>query len=387
MALPGPDAPEPRVAAGSGTIRVLHVVNSLDAGGMERVLIRVASELQPRGFDISVCGLQRRGVLADSFPSPERVLSLNKPPGRSFAAIWRLYRLIRQVRPDVVHTHNIGPLVYAVAATAYGRVCPILHGEHCQLHGPNVEPPRLRLRRVLYPACQGIHTVSEELRRELLGLGAPADRLVAVVNGVDTVAYAPGDRNAARSHVGIPETALVLAVSARLVRRKRLDLVIRAVAVLAARGADVHLLVAGDGPLRSDLEAFAQASGAGARIHFLGFHADVRPVYQAADLLVLASTGEGLSNAILEAMACGVPVLCHDACGCAEVVEDGADGWVRRIESAEALAAQLAHILDDVPALRACGTAARAKMVERFDIRRTAAGYERLYQNMAGHAR
>ena len=73
MALPGPEAPEPRGVAGSAAIRVLHVVNSLDAGGMERVLIRVASELQPRGFDISVCGLQRRGVLSAEIDPEEEL--------------------------------------------------------------------------------------------------------------------------------------------------------------------------------------------------------------------------------------------------------------------------------------------------------------------------
>ena len=111
-------------------LRILHVVNSLDAGGTERVLTRVAHELQPRGFEIFVCGLRQRGSLAESFPTPEGVVSLSKPDGRSVAAIWRLNRLIAHVRPNLLHTHTLGPLIYTAPATGMGLLCPVLHGEH-----------------------------------------------------------------------------------------------------------------------------------------------------------------------------------------------------------------------------------------------------------------
>lgn len=366
----------------SQVIRVLHVVVSLDAGGMERVLIRAARRLVPRGFDISVCGLERRGALAETFPAPERVVTLDKPPGRSLGTIWRLHRLLRQTRPDVVHTHNLGPLIYAAAASGFGRLCPILHGEHCQLLCEDLGSPRLRLRRLLYGSCRKIHTVSEESRRELLDLGVSAARVVAVVNGVDTVAFAPGNRSAARQRLGLPDGGLCVAISARFERRKRHDLLIAAVARLVAQGQDLRLLLAGDGALRPELEALARASGAASRLCFLGFREDVLTVYQAADLAVLPSTGEGLSNAILEAMACGIPVLCHASCGCAEAVDDGVDGWVRKIDTADALAAAMESLLGNSERLRAMGCAARDKMVERFDFEQTVAGYERVYRDI-----
>ncbi len=362
-------------------LRVLHVVIALDVGGMERVLTRVAHELVPRGLDIWVCGLERRGVLADTFPNPGQVVSLDKPAGRSLGTVWRLHRLIRRVRPDVVHTHNLGPLIYAALATGYGRLVPILHGEHCQLLGTGLGAPRLRLRRLLYRACWRVHTVAEASRQELLGLRMPAERLVAVVNGVDTAVFSPGDRREARQLLGLPAEVPCVGVVARMERHKRHELVIRAVERLASQGWPGHLLLAGDGPLRSELEAIAQAGSVGNRIHFLGLRQDVRPVYLAADLMVLPSVGEGLSNAILEAMACGVPVLCHDACGCAEVIADGADGWVRHIDSAEALAGILGTLFHDRDALRTTGEAARRTVCDRFAFRRTVDGYERLYRD------
>jgi glycosyltransferase involved in cell wall biosynthesis len=364
-------------------IRILHVVTSLDAGGMERVLTRVAHRLGPRGFEISVCGLERRGVLAETFPAPERVVTLGKPPGRSFSAIWRLQRVISRMRPDVVHTHNLGPLIYAAAATGFGRLCPILHGEHCQLLCQDLGAPRLGLRRLLYRSCRRIHTVSEEARRELVGLGIPAARVVAVVNGVDTVAFAPGDKAAARRRLDVPAGGRVIAMSARFERRKRHDLLIGAVARLVARGLDLRLLLAGDGALRPDLEALAQSQGVESQVCFLGFREDVLTVYQAADLVVLPSTGEGLSNAILEAMACGTPVLCHASCGCAEAISNGVDGWVRQIDSVEALADPLQALLASPELLCTMGAAAREKMVTRFGFQQAVAGYERLYRDIA----
>jgi glycosyltransferase involved in cell wall biosynthesis len=363
-------------------IRILHVVMSLDAGGMERVLVRVARELGPRGFDISVCGLERRGALAESFIAPERVVSLDKPPGRSFGAIRRLRRLICDTRPDLIHTHNLGPLIYAVAATAGGWLCPILHGEHCQLLGQGLRDPRLRLRRLLYYFCKRIHTVSEESRRELLNLGVPAAQVVAVVNGVDTVAFAPGDRTAARQRLGLRQAGQVVAMSARLDPRKRHRLLIDAVARLVTQGRNLTLLLAGDGALRPELEALARSRGAESRVCFLGFREDIQTVYQAADLVVLPSTGEGLSNAILESMACATPVLCHAACGCAEVVADGVDGWVRDIDSAETLAGLMVPLFDSPERLHEAGVAAREKMISRFAFQQTVAGYECLYRGI-----
>lgn len=364
-------------------IRVLHVVISLDAGGMERVLIRVARELAPRGFRVSVCGLERCGALASGFLAPERVVSLDKPAGRSLRTVWRLHRLIRSTRPDLVHTHNLGPLLYTAAATAFGRLCPILHGEHCQLLCQDLGAPRLRLRRLLYRSCARLHTVSEEARRELLGLGVPAAQVVAVVNGVDTVAFAPGDRAVARQQLGLPAGGQCVAMAARFERRKRHELLVDAVARLVAQGHDLCLLLAGDGVLRPDLEAFARGRGLESHIRFLGFREDIQTVYRAADLVVLPSTGEGLSNAILEAMACGTPVLCHAACGCAEAISDGVDGWVRDIASAETLAGLLATLLGSPEEMRTLGAAAREKMIARFAFQRTVAGYERIYRAIA----
>jgi len=383
---------ESDVAEGGGqpaapVIRILHVVISLDVGGMERVLTRVARELVPRGFDVWVCGIERRGKLADTFVAPDHVVSLEKPAGRSFRAIWRLHQLIRRIRPDVVHTHNLGPLIYGVAATGFGRFRPILHGQHCQLFCPDLPPPRLAIRRFLYRACWRVHTVSRESLSELIRLGFPRERLVPVVNGVDTTAFAPGDRLAARRQLGVPEQGRYAAIVARFEQRKRHGLLIEGVAKLVAQGKDLRLLIAGDGPTRSDLEGLAQSGGVGERVHFLGFRDDVATVCQAADVVVLPSTGEGLSNAILEAMACGTPALCHAACGCAEAIDDGVDGWVRSIDSAESMADALGAVMQSADALQAAGLAARRKVLEHFDFRDTVKGYERLYRDLVAGVR
>ncbi len=134
------------------------------------------------------------------------------------------------------------------------------------------------------------------------------------------------------------------------------------------------------------VRARAAGSPYSSRIHFTGFLSDPRSAYRALDLLVIPSTNEGLSNALLEAMASGIPALAHTACGHGEVIQDPANGYLRDLSTTGLLRDALSGILSTPERLAPLGSAARQTIEERFTIPGMVAGYERLYRQMAGTA-
>lgn len=365
-------------------MKVLHVVHSLDPGGMENGIVNLACALEPRGIEMHVACLHRRGAFADRLPAASRVFALGKGPGLSPGTVWRLSRLLGQVQPDVVHSHNLAGLVYGGLATMGGRRWNLIQGEHSQLTAAERQPKRLRLRGWLYRGCQAIHTVAEAMRRELIECGFPAAKITAIANGVDTMHFAPGDRAAARTALGLPADAVCLGIVGRFGPFKRHLELIEAFEILGTTFPSAHLLVAGGGGSEeAAVRARVEGSAMRTRIHLLGFQDDPRRCYHALDLLAVPSANEGLSNAVLEAMACGVPALGRAGCGHEQVIESGVDGWITPLDTPGIFAARLGEILMNPASVIASGLKAREKVREHFSLTSMTNAYESLYRACA----
>jgi len=365
-------------------MKVLHVVNSLEAGGMENGVVNIARALAPRGFTNDVACVERRGAFADRLPESSQVLLLGKTGGFSPAAAWQLARVVGRLRPQIVHSHNLGGLIYSGLATMGGWRCALVHGEHSLLTEEERQPRRLRQRRYLYRGCHTIHTVSTAMRKELILLGFPARKITAIANGVDLARFAPVDPAAVRGALSLPADALCLGIVGRFGPFKRHLQLIEAFEQIAPRFPKARLLIVGGGG--SEEAAVArrvEASALRARIHVLGFQSDPRACYQALDLLVVPSANEGLSNVALEAMACGVPALVRAGCGHEQVITPGLDGWIEPLPTSEALAARLAEILAEPSRLVDFGRNARKKVAAHFSLESMIAAYEDLYRACA----
>lgn len=366
-------------------IRILHVVFSLDPGGMENGLANLAQRFDPSEFDIHVCCLEREGSFARRFPKPEQIHTLHKSEGFSLRSLLGLIRLIGKLKPHVIHSHNLGTLIYASAATAFGRWKPILHGEHGQLTGEHCEPRRVRQRKKYFRHCRALHTVSHSLREHFSEFGFLPSDFQVIVNGVDTERFRPGDKRAARRELGLQEDAPTIGVLGRFGPFKRHDLLLEAFDEMTSRAPDAQLLVVGGGgPEEAKVKTRARQSPAADRIHLTGFQDDPRRHYHAMDLLVIPSINEGLSNALLEAMASGVPALCNAAaCGSEEVITPGEDGFVTDITTSSSLARDMEHALSDPARLVDMGRAARKNIAQRFSIEHMIREYERIYRELA----
>jgi len=364
-------------------MRILHVVESMEPGGLENGIVNVARCLDPRRFDIWVACLGTAGSFADRLPKPEQAITLEKPPGLSPGTVLKLARTLRAVKPDILHTHDLGPLIYGAAGSWGGLQVPLLHGEHCQLSAEERLVAKRWLRKFLYLLCRRVHTVSDALRSDLITLGFNPRRLTSIPNGVDTERFKPGTAEVVRRQLSLPADGRILGIVARLRPEKRHTLLLGAFALLAPRYPDLTLLIVGDGPDLWMLRNMAESLGLSHRIRFVGHQDNPVPFYQALDLMVLPSVGEGLSNAVLEAMACGIPVLASPACGNADVIRTGENGFLAAVDTAETLAVQLEKLLKAGGAIREVGRRARLAVLERFSVARMAQAYDRLYSDVS----
>ncbi len=351
---------------------------------MENGVVNLARGLVSRGIESHVACLEREGAFAGRLPESSQVMLLGKSAGFSPSAAWRLAREIARLRPDVVHSHNLGALIYSGFATFGGRRCALVQGEHSQLTAEERAPRRLRQRRLFYRGCRAIHTVSTAMREELLTFGFPADKITAIANGVDTARYRPADRAAARRALGLPPGALCLGIVGRFGPFKRHASLLEAFEQIAPRFPKALLLIAGGGGSEeADITQRVAASAFRAQIRLLGFQPDPLACYQALDLLVVPSVNEGLSNVTLEAMACGVPALVRAGCGHEQIITRDLDGWIEVLDPPTALAARLAQILTEPARLVDFGRNARKKVTAQFSLESMITSYESLYRACA----
>lgn len=354
---------------------------------MENGIVNITKGLDPAEFEVHCCCLERPGAFVERLPHRENVHVLGKKPGFSFESIFKLNRLISRLKPDLLHSHNLGPLIYSGISSVWGTTCPIVQGEHSLLTPEECGPKRLRQRHWLYMACREIHTVSTQLQEQLLQLGFPREKISVILNGVDTDRFSTGDRMAARQQVGLENLGVgdvVLGIVGRFGAFKRHAVLIDSFNQLASERKNLHLLIVGDGgPEKERVRQQVANSPFKDRIHLAGFQQDVRPYYQAMDLLVVPSENEGMSNAILEGMSCGVPILAHQVCGNSEIIESGKEGRIADLGSEEKLTSELKNVLAIPAALDKMKEMARSKVHQKFSIHSMIEQYAALYRRHA----
>ena len=369
------------------TVRVLHVLDSLAPGGLENGVVNVAQRLNGQGFDIHSACLRFRGDFAERMPEPAKVVVMGKTGGFSLKAVLALRKHIRKTQAEVIHSHNLGTLIYAALATLGGLTHRIVHGEHGQVQKQDLTPKRLALRRWFFRLCHSVHVVSSSVRDNLQELGLDSQKKIVVTpNGVDSERFSPApDRAVAKQELGLPGDAIVVGIVGRLVALKRHEMLFAAFEKLAPQWPSLRLLVVGDGGAdRDHIIGLMKAHPYADRILWTGHQNDLPKYYRAMDLLAAPSEIEGLSNAVLEAMACAVPVLAHSACGNAEVIEDGLTGFLSDIHDVHTLAACIESPLKDSALLARCGAGARETVLKRYSMEAMADCYRRLYRDAAG---
>jgi glycosyltransferase involved in cell wall biosynthesis len=384
-------------------IRVLRVIARLNVGGPALHVSYLTSELDQIGYQtLLVAGRVSEGEGSMEYAARERgvepvyIRSLQREisPIPDAAAVAKILNLIREFRPHVLHTHTAkAGTVGRMAAILAGRARPqaVVHTFHGHVlrgyfGGAKTEGFR-RLERRLARASDALIAVSPEVRDDLVRLGiAPASKISVIRLGLDLAnrVAAPADaRDQLRTALRIPEKSFVVGWLGRMTEIKRVDDLLRAFANVSP---DAHLLLVGDGPLRSRLETLGSELGIGARVHFAGFRGDVGAVYAACDVVALTSANEGTPVTLIEALAAGIPVVSTDVGGVADVVDPGRSGFLTRPGDTAAIADGLRRLAADPDARERMGAAGRADVFERYSVPRLVHDVDLLYRDLLRRA-
>lgn len=356
--------------------RVVHVVEALGLGGLERVVALLARRASDR-FQVEALALARGGRVADEMEAAGTTVRRLDLHDYYPTSVLRVARALVAARPDVVHTHGH-------FAGAAGRLAARLVGLKAVVHHLHTADSTLKVRhrhleRLLATITRQViccsEAVAEHARRDL---GIPAQRVVVVRNGIEPPPKVT--REAARMALGRPPEPVIGCVGA-LQPHKGHAVLLEAFAALPEALRTATLLIAGAGPERAHLEARRSALGLSASVRFLGERPDIRSLLPALDLLVAPSVGrEGLGVAVLEAMDAGVPVVASRVGGLPEVVLDRATGILVPEGDPQALAAAMAALLADPAHARELGAAGHRRVEDEFRaaamVRRIEAIYE-----------
>ncbi len=376
--------------AGPRRPRILHVVNALDGGGMERTLLAVVGATLHGRLEHAICTLRGPGPLADRVPPSVPLLCL-RARDRSRATSLRLARVIARYRPDLVHARSWGVWTDTVLANAVMGARPLLLG----FHGLDAKPGFSRsdrcrayvMRRWSRRFACVSHAGRDQLHREL---GIPADRIAVIPNGVDTRRFAPPSRESRaerRAAMGFPPCALVAGTVGNLTPVKDHATMLRAVRFCRDAGVDLRLIIAGEGALRDELEHQATDLGIGASVRFAGPCGDVPALLGAMDLYVCSSRSEGMSNAILEAMAVGLPIVATAVGDNARLIDNGKAGELVAPADAQALGGAMVRLARCESRRAALGSAARARAAEQYPFARCVQRHLDLYHSLIGPLR
>jgi glycosyltransferase involved in cell wall biosynthesis len=390
----------------------MRVITRLNIGGPSIQAIDLSSRLSPRGFEtLLVHGrvgaaegdMAERLARADPPVCAERVAALGRElaPIADWAAVGHVFRLMRDFRPAIVHTHMAkAGAIGRLAAHAYnltaGRQAParVVHTYHGHVLEGYFSPVRTRAfvaaERALARLTDRLVSVSPLIRDDIVGryrIGR-ADQHRVIRLGFDLARFAAIDepyRARARSELQIPADAAVVTTVGRLTDVKNHRLFLEAAQLIARRHPPTIFLIAGDGELRRELAASAASLGLAQHVRFLGWRHDLEPIYGATDVFLLTSRNEGTPVALIEAMASGCAGVATDVGGVRDVIEGRGTGRVARSDP-QALAGDVTSLIDDPVERRRVGAGGRDHVTAHFTLARLLEDISDLYRDVLADA-
>ncbi len=323
------------------SLRVLHAESSLGWGGQELRVLEESAGLAGRGHEVVIAASPESRVLGEA---RKRGLMHRAVPiaGKSLAGVLAMRRAFIELRPSVVNCHSSADSwLCALAARIVSNPPPIVRTRHISAPIPDNAASRwLYLRATAQVVTTG-GSLRDQVMRET---GLEAERVISVPTGIDLERFSPGDRAVARTTLGLPSRCFLVGIVATLRSWKGHRYLVEAVASIADR--NLHLVIVGDGPGKNNLRDQVRALSIGERVRFAGEQGDVVPWLRALDVFVLPSyANEGVPQAIMQAMACGIPVITTGVGAIPEIVRDDETGAV--IPARDSLA-----IADAITALR-----------------------------------
>jgi glycosyltransferase involved in cell wall biosynthesis len=368
------------------SLKVVHVVLSLDCGGLERIVLDLVREGRSLGQRVAVICLERPGSLAsDVEAAGAKVVCVHKRPGLRIGVIGQLNKVLNELRPEIVHSHQIGALIYAGPAARRVGIPGVVHTQHGRLYA-------LRLRNRLMWRLAGSYAtrffcVSKDIAARILAFHVvPRHKLCVIPNGIEAQRFRERtDSEVLRQALGIPQGAPIIGTVGRLTEIKHQDLLIRAFSRVRKESPDAHLLLVGDGPLMVELRDLTASLGLSKYTHFVGYQTQPERYLHLMDTFILPSRSEGMPLAVLEAWAAGIPVVASRVGGLPELINPGRNGLLFPPGDEVSLKESICKILADKDLARRLREAGCKRVDSEFSLTRMARGYHGHYLEVLKH--
>lgn len=373
-----------KISSGRKKAKIAHVITDLDIGGAELMLLKILRNSDRNSYDHFVISLKSKGKVAKGIEDAGvRVISLNMKWYNFPLGLFRLYRILKAEKPDIVHN-------YLFHAELAGRICGRMANAPIVISSLRSVDVGSDFRRLLLRLTDGLSdavtAVSEKVAHEHIDKKVTKKEKIRVVyNGLEPDRGGRKEsKDELRRRMGIlPREHLMLSVG-NLRPVKGYSFVFDAVKILKESGKNIKLLIVGgdDGTYRRKLEAETVDKGIRDKVVFAGEKEDVPDFLSIADTFVMASLWEGLPNSLLEAMQAGLPVVATKVGGIPEVVRHNENGLLVNPKDGRALADAIESLIKDEALGRRLAGSAKSYVKEKFDIRKTAAETEKLYEEL-----
>ena len=362
-------------------IAVAHIFLSLKIGGMEKVGIDLVKNMDQRKYKHYVLCLDELGTFGEELKKEGfSVFAFHKGHGFKFSLLIKLIRFFKKHNIRVVHTNNPAPHFWGGIAAWIAGVKIRIHTKH----GRNFITIKRkvlinRLSALFSKKVVSVSADSAQLTHEIERV--PQDKIMTIYNGVDTDLFMKKPLNETlKRELGIPAETRIIGSISRFSPDKDYETLILAFKEVASVEQDVVLLLVGDGETKERMVKLAQQIKIADKTIFSGFRSDILDLLNLIDIFVLSTHTEGISISLLEAMATERPVIATDVGGNGEIVEHGDNGYLVPENDVEGLKNAILTLLNNSDERMRLATAARKRVVEKFSLQNTVAGYEALYK-------
>lgn len=363
---------------GSRPLRIQFVVTSLPVGGAEILLRDLLQNLDPKNFEAEVTCLKDTGEFGDEIARIVPVHSKFLSSKWDVRVLSRLTKHFRSRETDAVITVGAGDKMFWGRLAAYRAGVPVVCSA---LHSTGWPDGIGFLNKLLTPITTGFIACADNHAHHLMhGEELPEEKVFAIPNGVDTSRFSPDNsqRLSLRAELGIPAASPVIGIVAALREEKNHIQFVRSAGQVVADFPEVHFVIVGDGVERSNIELEIAALGLKDNVHMLGNRNDTHAILAGLDVFCLTSKNEANPVSILEALACGVPVVAPDVGSINESVLHRQTGFLTEPESVESTTAALLKLLSNPPVASSMGVAGRQLVREQFSLQAMVTGYQDL---------
>ena len=358
---------------------VAHLIHSFDQiGGAENGIINVINNLQPQVRHL-VCSLTTIGQITERIENRHaEFIALNKKEGNDLQLPYKMFRVFRREKVDVVHLRGWATLLEGYLAGRIAGVERIVYSEHGRHFEDIWQNKRLniRIKKYIFSRVDRLMSVSAQLKNEMSELYGLNRDIAVIHNGVDTEKFSSSSSHTMCQVAGVTAPGPVIGIVGRLAAGKGIS---EFIDHFARRQFQATLIIVGDGPLRTDIQQQIKQLSLDSRIKLLGNRNDVDRLLNCFDVLAMPSQSEGLSNVILEAMATGIPVVAFAVGGNAELVDNHKGGCLVPLGEWVHFCQCLQSILDDQQLRDAYGQHNRSQVIARHSLQSMAEQYSRLY--------